>query len=303
MILVIGASGALGGRVARRLLAAGVQVRAMSRTPEKLSELKEAGAEVVEGDLRDRESLARACRGVEKVFTTAAAFDGKGSNSMRQVDVLGNRNLVDAAREAGVRRLVFTSAVVARPDTGVDFFRAKYETEEYLRASGLSYTILRPAAFMEVWAASVGGAIASGGPATILGSGQAPINFVAIDDVAEIAARALLDEEGAADRTLAIGGPENLTMEEVAQTYERVLGRTARRKRVPVGAMRLIGAVTRPFAPVLARMMAAGVALNTEDQTVDPGEVLELYPLQLTRLEDWVRATSGASAAPETAAH
>jgi len=81
MILIIGASGRLGGIVARRLLADGQPVRALSRTPAKLAALSSAGAEVLAGDLRDPDSLRRACEGVEAIFSAAHGFTGTGGDS------------------------------------------------------------------------------------------------------------------------------------------------------------------------------------------------------------------------------
>lgn len=288
--LVVGASGVLGGKVATLLLDRGHEVRALSRDPAKLEHLRSRGAHVVRGDLRDPASLHAACSGARIVFTTAAAFDGKGRNSPAEVDGRGNRNLIDAARAAGVEQFVFTSAMVAKADSPVDFFRLKHETEQYLRASGVPWTMLRPGAFMDVWGVTIGGAIASNGSATILGSGANPINFVAVDDVAEAAARVLGEPAAFRNVSLDVGGPENLTMEQVAQLFERVLGRTARRKKAPLAVMRALGLLLAPVAPVTSRMMKAGVELDTTDQRMERTRLPNGDLLQATRMEDWVRA-------------
>ena len=102
MILVVGASGQLGGMIARQLLAAGEPIRAMSRDPEKLGALKAAGAEVVVGDLRSGLAGPRLCR-VDRLVTTAHASGGAGDNAPERVDGDGNRNLIDAAKAAGVQ--------------------------------------------------------------------------------------------------------------------------------------------------------------------------------------------------------
>src|SRR5215217_6261454 len=124
MILVVGASGKLGGAVARRLMAEGEYVRAMSRAPDRLAPLGRLGADVVAGDLTDPASLVRACDGVSRVLAAAHAFLGRGANDMRQVDDLGNRRLIDAAHASGIRHFVFTSACFG-PRDPVDFFRTK----------------------------------------------------------------------------------------------------------------------------------------------------------------------------------
>src|SRR5690349_6672181 len=139
MILLVGASGRLGQVVAQHLLAQGKLVRAMTRTPSSLEDLKRQGAAVVVGDLRDPGSLARACQGVEQVVAAAHALVGKGDNTPQTVDAVGHRQLIDTAKAAGVKHVVLLSVLGAGPVAPLEFFRIKYRTEEYLRASGPSF--------------------------------------------------------------------------------------------------------------------------------------------------------------------
>ena len=125
MYLIVGATGRLGSLVARKLLADGKPLRAMSRTPAKADALKKLGAEVVQGDLREPASLARACQGVDKVLAAAHAFEAQGDNNPQTVDGAGNRHLIDAARAAGVNHFVFTSILGVGPQVPLDFFRFK----------------------------------------------------------------------------------------------------------------------------------------------------------------------------------
>jgi NADH dehydrogenase len=288
MILIVGARGRLGGGVARRLLAAGRPVRALSRTPAALADLAALGAEVVAGDLRDPGSLARACGGVDRVLAAAHAFDGTGANVPAAVDDAGNRALVDAARAAGVGHFVLTSILGARADHPIDLWRDKASAERHLRVSGLSYTILRPSAFMELWIEIIHEPIARQGRALIFGRGVNPINFVSVEDVARYATFALSDPR-ARDQVIAIGGPENFTLLQVAGAIERALGRPALAPRhIPLALMRLLGVVARPVNPALARQARAGVLMDTADMTFDPGPTLRRFPLDppdLTRLE------------------
>src|SRR5947207_8757532 len=184
MILIVGASGRLGSVVAEHLLAKGKPVRAMTRTPLNLAQLEQQGAEVVSGDLRNSASLLSSCEGVEQVLAAAHALVGKGDNNPQTVDDAGNRYLIDAAKAAGVKHFIFVSVQGASPDSPLAFFRIKYRTEEYLQASGLNFTILRPGAYMELWAQLIGQPIREQGKTTIFGSGNNPINFVSVEDVA-----------------------------------------------------------------------------------------------------------------------
>ena len=292
MILVVGASGRLGGLVARQLLVEGRQVRAMSRTPSSLSELKTLGAEIVVGDLRNPQSLAAACQGIDTIFNATHAFNGSSSNSPRAVDDIGNRNLIDAARKASVRHVVFTSILGARPDHPVNMYRYKFATEEYLRASGLSYTVLRPAPFMETWAEILGRSIVTQGKAMVFGKGDNPINFVSVRDVARFAIMALGDPN-ARNCIVEIGGPQNITQLQFVRLIEDASGRKSRVQHIPLPMMRIMRVVTQPINPAFSRQILAGIIMDTEDMTFDPAETLKQFPLRLTSLADVVRSQFG----------
>jgi uncharacterized protein YbjT (DUF2867 family) len=289
MILIVGATGKLGRATARLLLEAGIGVRAMTRHPEQAGDLRQLGAEVVFGDLIDHESLARACVGAQSVLAAAHAMIGRGAYRSELVDDAGHRALIDAAKAAGVEHFVYTSIQGAAPDHPVDFWRTKYAIEQYLKASGLSYTILRPAAFMEDHAHEfLGKAILERGSVTILGRGNNPTNMVAVRDVAQFALIALTDPR-ARGETIEIGGPENLTKNQIAELYGRVAGVTPTVRHMPPVVLRVISAVLRPFHPGVSRVMQLSAAVDETDQTLDPTVTLQRYPLKLTHMEDFVR--------------
>lgn len=219
MILVVGATGSLGGRITHDLLERGDTVRVLARPTSNYAPLAAAGAEVVLGDLRDPPSLRRACEGVDAVITTAT-MSKRGDDSPENVDQRGNVALVDAAKQAGVRQFVFVSTQGASPDHPVPVFRAKGIVEKHLRASGVTYTILQPDAFMDVWFAMlIEAPLASGQPVTLVGESRRRHSFVAERDVAAFAAAAVRSPD-AHDTILAIGGPEGLTFRDVVRAYE-----------------------------------------------------------------------------------
>jgi NADH dehydrogenase len=289
VILVVGASGRLGSHVAQLLLERSTPVRVMSRDVATLEKLTRLGAEPVKADLRDSRSLAHACEGVETVVAAAHAFNGTGDNTPSDVDDAGNRRLIDTCRAAHIRHFVFTSVHDARTDHPVDFFRIKFRVEEYLRASGLSFTILRPTAFMEFWAALVGQPLVEKGRTTIFGRGTNPVNFVSVADVAQFVLMAL-NNPAARNQVIEVGGPENLSLGQVAAVFESVAGRTGKKIHVPLPLMRIMTVLVRPLNPALSRQIAAGVYMNTQDQTLDMTETLKRFPVSLRRLEDVVRA-------------
>ncbi len=168
MILVAGATGDLGGVVARMLLSKGRSVRVLVRPKSNYKPLIDAGAQAAIGDLKNRNSLDPACKGVEVLITTATSAKRGGDDNPRTVDLEGNRNLIDAAKAAGVKQFIFISANIAHPNSPIPLMQAKGATEDYLRASGLPYTVIAPDAFMEVWIALVVGIPALSGHSSML---------------------------------------------------------------------------------------------------------------------------------------
>lgn len=292
MIVIAGGTGVLGSAIARQLLDRGQPVRVLTRTREKAASLAARGADVAVADLRDHESLRRACEGATHVVTTANAFMGRGAESVTAVDVEGTRRLVDIARDRRVRQFVFTSALLPPAFTAVDYFAAKAQNEAHLRASGVPFTILKPTAFMETWGRMLLDDVVGKGVAQIFGPGDLLINYVAVADVAEVAVMAL-DRPDTLNGEVEIGGPENLTMLQVVDIVERVTGRRAKRRHLPVTVMRVLPALVRPFNPVFARAVQAGALTATIPQPFDPAPMLARFPITPTRLEDWVRAAVG----------
>src|SRR5215208_2386624 len=148
LILVSGATGQQGGAVARSLLEGGFGVRALTRDPEKSAgkELAGLGAEVASGDLEDASSIERVLDGVHGVFSVQQFFEAGYEGEVRQ----GVR-LADAAKSAGVEHYVYSSVGSAHRETGIPHFESKWEVEEHVRGSGVSYTVLRPVFFMQNW--------------------------------------------------------------------------------------------------------------------------------------------------------
>jgi uncharacterized protein YbjT (DUF2867 family) len=225
MRLVVGASGLLGGRIASGLLARGDDVRVLARDPATVASLIAAGAEPVTGDLKEPASLRAACQGVDAVVTTANAAQRGGDDTIEAVDRHGNAALIDAAAEAGVQRFVFISALAADASSPVPLLAAKGTTEQRLRDSSLSWTVLRPDTFMDVWIPMiVGGPVLSGQPVTLVRDGARVHSFVAVDDVAAYGVGAV-EHPIAADAVLPIGGPEPVSWRDVVAAFEAELGR------------------------------------------------------------------------------
>lgn len=289
MILVAGGTGMLGTQVVRLLRTRGLPVRILSRDAARARDLVGDAVEVVVGDVRDPSAVARAVAGAQTVVSAVHGFAGPGATSPDAVDHRGNINLIDAARAAATQHFILTSIHGAAPDHPMELFRMKHRAEEALRASGLSWTILRPSAFMELWARMLAAPLLSTGKTVIFGRGQNPINFVSVHDVARFVELAVVDP-GMRGMAVDIGGPDNLTFEQIADVVQRETGRRGTIRHIPLPMMRLASVMMRPFNPVLARQIRAGVVMDTADMTFDATALARAYPsIPLTGFDQVVR--------------
>jgi uncharacterized protein YbjT (DUF2867 family) len=257
-VLVVGATGQLGSAVTRKLLAAGVPVRAFARSAEKLAPLKSAGAEVVAADLLDLPKITEACRGIGQIVSTANNNMGKGPTSPMKVDVSAYQNLLAAARNTGVRRVVYVSFRGVTSGETVDIFRVKWYIEDAIRRSGVPHVIVRATSLMDVWIDMViAPDIRKKGMATVFGDGSSVTNYVAVEDVAEYIVK-ILAREDIRNEIIDVGGPSDKPFNEVVSLVERQLGSKGRRRHIPVPMMALLMAVMRPFNELTARMISLG---------------------------------------------
>ena len=285
MILVIGATGLLGTEICRALRQRGKPVRALVRATasDKARQLASAGIELTAGDLKDPESLNRACQGASAVISTASStFSRQAGDSIDTVDRRGQINGVDAARSAHVSRFVFVS-IPGEIKFPSPLTTAKREVEQHLVQSGLPYTILRANWFMEVWLSP---ALAFDYPnhrARIYGSGSNPVSFVSYKDVAQFAVQSV-DAAAAANRALDVGGPEPVSQLDAVRIFERATGREFALEYVTEESLHeQRNKATDPMGQTFASLMLDYAAGNV----VDPAESLKVVPLQLTTVRDY----------------
>ncbi len=261
MIAVAGATGRLGTQVVSRLAERGLAVRALTRDPARARPIAHLAAEVVVCDVRDRDQTWSAVQGAETVISAVHGFAGPGRVSPASVDRDGNANLIDAAVAAGAE-VVLMSVVGAAPAHVMELFRAKSEAERHLQAAATGWTIVRATAFLELWAEITG--------KVVLGRGENLINFVSIRDVAATVERAVIDRD-LRSRVLEVGGPQDLTLNELAALVAQGQGRAAKSRHVPT-------AVLRAMAP-FTRQARAALAMNGVDLKFD-AQAHRAYPEQ-----------------------
>ncbi len=283
MILVAGATGQLGQMIVETLLDDGREVRVLVRSHAAHQALTAAGATAVTGDLKDAESLRAACSGVEAVITTAnSSARGGGADTVESVDRWGNRNLIDAAVSAGVGRFVFVSALGASADHPMEFLRAKGETADHLRESGMTWTVLQPNLYMDkLPMAVVGEPAVAGRPVVLVGEGRRRHSILAAQDVARYAVAAL-DHDSAVGQTLMIGGPEPVTWHDLVEAFEQELGRKLDVQTVPADQP------APPGMPEIAFQLLA--SLETYDSSLDTTALAATYGVDPTTLSQFVQA-------------
>ncbi|MEH1777902.1 MAG: SDR family oxidoreductase [Nostoc sp.] len=291
-LLIVGATGTLGRQVARRAIDEGYKVRCLVRSNKKAAFLKEWGAELVPGNLRYPESLAEALKGVTQVID-ASTSRPTDSLSIKQVDWEGKVALIQAAKAAGVERFVFFSILDADKYPEVPLMEIKRCTEVFLAESGLNYTILRLAGFMQGLIGQYGIPILEGQPVWVTGN-SSPIAYMDTQDIAKFAIRALSVPE-TENQTFPVVGTRAWSAEEIINLCERLSGKDARVTRMPINLLRAVRVIMRFFqwgwnvADRLAftEVLASGKQLNAEMDEVYT--VFGLDSQQTTTLESYLQ--------------
>ena len=292
MILVTGASGFVGGHVVHELRGRDVQLRCLVRNPARGSRLAALGCELVQGDMTDPASLRRAVEGVETVVHLVAIRQGRECDFQR-IMVDGTRDLLAAAKDAGVGRFVHMSALGTSEETKdlVPYYRAKWEMEELVRASGIPFVIFRPSfvfgrdgGILPTFAK-----LARYAPVTpITGSGKQRIQPIWADDVATYFADATARDD-VTGKTYELGGPDAVTWDELWARLKRALGVRRPSVHVPMGLMRANALVTErlpgnvPLTRDLLKMLEHG------DNVVSNDAAVRTFQLPLVPLDDQLR--------------
>jgi NADH dehydrogenase len=288
MILVVGATGFLGGEICRRLTQAGQSVRGLVRAtsdPNITANLKAMGVQLVEGDLKDKASLVGACQGIASVISTATVTrSSQPGDSIEATDAAGQQNLVAAAQEAGVSQFIYVSY---SGQIGVDdpLTLAKRGVEERLRASGLAYTILRPSYFLEAWLSPAFGFDAAQAKATIYGTGENKLSWISLGDVAAFAVESLTNP-AARNAVLELGGPNALSPLEVVQVFEEIGGKKFDVQHVPEEAL---AAQQANATDSLQRAFAALMLAYAKGDVIPMDATLRQFPLTLTSVRDYAQ--------------
>jgi uncharacterized protein YbjT (DUF2867 family) len=269
-VAVTGATGVQGGATARALLAAGHQVRALTRRPDSLAAdaLRGLGADVRRADFDDRASLDAALAGADSLFAVTTPF-GADTDTNTNTETRQGEALVDAAAAAGLRHVVLTSAAHADRSTGVPHYESKHLVERHLRESGVPWTVIAPAAFMDNYASGWTleglrqGAFAWPMPA------DRPLTLIPATDIGAFAALVLQRRDEFAGRRIDIASDER-TPAEMAEILAAAIGRPIGHQEVPLAHVRTRSA---DLAAMFEYFTTSGLAVDVAGLRRDYPEV------------------------------
>jgi uncharacterized protein YbjT (DUF2867 family) len=226
MILLTGVTGKTGGATASALIDKGAALRALVRDEAKAADLKAAGVELVVGDIADADTVRKALAGAEKAFLTLPNGEHQLANE---------KQFTDLAKEAGVKHLVKMSSMEAVPDAQTPIPQGHWAAEEYIRASGLDWTMVKPNFFMQNLLASAG--MIKEQRKFSLPMGDGTTGMADTRDIGAVCAE-VLTGEGHTGQSYEITGPEVMTFYEVAERFSGVLGEKVEYVPMPMDVFR-----------------------------------------------------------------
>jgi uncharacterized protein YbjT (DUF2867 family) len=290
MILVTGGTGFVGPKVVHALRGEERQVRVLARRPEKHGQISAWGCEIVSGDVTDPQSLRRAVEGCEAVVHLVGLPPFSNPKAIERVMTQGTRDLVAAAKAAGVSRFVLMSALGASEET-VDvapYYAAKLAMEDSVKASGIGHVIFRPSFIF----GRDGGLLAQQirivrlSPVTPVLS-RHRMQPIWVEDVAAFFAKGVSAPE-AVEGTFDLGGPDRVTWAELHERIRRILGKRRLTVAMPPGLLRAGAAVGRLLPPFRGAPDAIEM-LDHGDNVGDPQPAIETFGVRPIGLDDQIR--------------
>lgn len=285
MILVTGGSGFIGRRVVARLVDGGHKVRVLARGQHH-ADLPE-GVEVAQGSVVSGEGLPEAMAGVEKVVHLVAIIRETGEQSFEAVIWRGTERVVEAAKVAGVKKIVYVSAIGAQDNPTYPYLQAKWQAERSVARSGLNHTILRPSIVFgegDEFINALAGLVRYNPLVPVAGDGKSRFQPIWVEDLVTCVVGCL--EEGAHDgEVLEVGGPEHLSYDEMLDIVKEALGKSRMRLHVPLAVMRPMAQV---MEWVLSKPPVTGEQLKmlALDNITETDAVTKSFGVQPRRLGD-----------------
>lgn len=287
-----GGTGFVGRAVLEAAGRRSIAVRALARSEKSLDAMGSlaAGIETVKGDIFSADALYRGMEGCDAVIHLVGIIREQGEQTFEKVHVEGTRAVVDAALRAGISRYLHMSAENTRDKAPGRYHSTKFEAEEYVRASGLRYTIFRPSMMFGKHDSNfneLARIIRISPVVPVIGDGSYVWQPVSVDNVAELFVSALMADK-AVGKTYEIRGPEKFTFVQILDLIMDILGRKRPKAFVPVSLMRPVVSFMG-LMPSLAPITPEQMKMLLDDRVPPPENFSEDFPIRLTRLEEGLR--------------
>jgi len=249
-VLVAGATGYLGKFVTREFKRRGYWVRALARNPSKLEQtgpflepaVKDRIDDIFVGEVTRPETLHGLCDGIDIVFSSIGITRQRNRLSFRDVDYQGNKNILDLALSASVKKFIFVSVFQADLLRHIPMVRVREKLVEELRGSGLNHTVIRPTGYFSDMTEVLKMAIS--GRVYLIGDGRKRINPIHGADLAKVCVDAVASQQ----QEIPVGGPETYTHTEIAELAFSVLDKRPKITRIPAGLANAVVKMIRPFS-------------------------------------------------------
>jgi len=286
MILVTGASGFVGRNVVKALRTRGKEVRCFVRTPSRERAVADYHVEMARGDILSLSALKEAMRGVDTVIHLVAIIREKGNENFNLINRRGTEIVIQAAKEEGVRHFVHMSAIGAQDNPAHPYLHSKWQGEQAVINSGLTYTIFRPSIQFgegDEFINTLAGVVKAFPLVPVVGSGAVLLQPISVEEVGAMVSL-VVDDPRFGGRTIEIGGPEQLTYNEIMDTIEKTLKVRRLRVHLPLPMMK---ALTRMMEIVSPNPPAATSQLEllALDNVTDIDSVEKTFKLKPRSLE------------------
>jgi NADH dehydrogenase len=289
MILLIGASGLLGSKIGHDLQAKNIPFEAAGRSEHKLSKAYQNPPPFRKLDLFEPTNLDSVLEGITKIIVCVHALFGNGKTDSSKLDRDGIIKLVEVASSKNIEHFLLVSAQGAAEKHPVDFYENKFQSEKALKSSGIPYTILQPTAFMELHIGDLlGKGLVQKGKTFILGKGEVLSNYISVKDLALLIT--FLIQDSPKNESIEIGGPDNMSKNQIAAKYGSQLIIEPKISHVPISILKLISNLLLPFHKGLSRVVKMSIYMDSNAVTIENTNIFDAYGIKPMGIEKYIES-------------